>query len=58
MTHPGKVKLFVPWAKAMVQGAVVGNPDYGKALSKNTVNRKRKPRKRRRKKRKNATKET
>lgn len=27
--YPKKVALFVPWSKAMVQGATVGQPQYG-----------------------------
>lgn len=48
MTHPKKVRLFIPWSKAMVAGATVDNPDYsshGKGKQK-----KRKKRKRRRSK--------
>jgi len=30
MSHPKSLKLFRAWAKAMEQGAVVGNPDYTK----------------------------
>lgn len=27
-SYPKRVKEFVPWSKAMVQGATVGNPSY------------------------------
>lgn len=27
-SYPKRVREFVPWSKAMVQGAVVGNPSY------------------------------
>jgi len=57
--YPKKVSLFVPWSKAMVAGATVGSPDYGKSNSKTTSTRKtRRKRKKRRKKRHNASKET
>jgi len=51
--YPKKVALFVPWAKAMVQGATVSNPDYGKkrAGSKQTGSKIYKTRRRRRKRR-------
>jgi len=55
MSYPKKVKLFVPWSKAMVQGATVGTPDYGKSTGSKALKTKR--RKRRRRKR-NAKKET
>lgn len=57
--YPKKVSKFIPWTKAMVQGATVGNPDYGKE-SKSTGSRASRIRKRRRrrKKRHNASKET
>lgn len=51
--HPSKVQLFKPWAEAMVQGATVKKPDYGKKASKASSNAKTKRRRRRRKRRKN-----
>lgn len=57
MSYPKKVKLFKPWAEAMVAGATVDTPDYGKKASRTTsgakVNRKRR-RRRKRKMRTNA----
>lgn len=46
--YPKSVKLFLPWARAMVAGATVDKPNYGKM--------KRKHRRKRRKRAK--TKET
>lgn len=40
--YPKKVKLFVPWAKAMVAGATVDKPTYSK--SRKSHRRKRKAR--------------
>lgn len=60
MSHPSKVKLFIPWSKAMVAGATVGNPDYSMTgtRSSRTKTPKLQRRKRRRKRRKkNAKKE-
>jgi len=34
--YPKKVNLFIPWSKAMVAGATVGSPDYGKQSSSGT----------------------
>lgn len=36
MSWPKKVRLFKPWAEAMVQGAEVKDPDYGKKRSRST----------------------
>lgn len=61
MGYPRSVNKFIPWSKAMVAGATVDKPDYGKntlsSTKRSTPSRKRR-RKRRRKSRKNATKET
>lgn len=46
MSHPKRVKLFVPWAKAMVAGATVDKPSYP-GTNKKTHRKKRKKRKRR-----------
>lgn len=40
--YPKQVKLFVPWAKAMVQGATVDKPNYGKTMRKRRKKRRRK----------------
>lgn len=53
MSYPSKLKQFRAWAKAMEQGAQVGNPDYsssGKMSSTSGRKQRRKRRKRRRKK--------
>jgi len=51
--YPRKVKLFKPWATAMVEGATVENPDYGKRSSslkgKATMQKRRRKRRKRRK---------
>lgn len=39
--YPKQVKLFVPWAKAMVQGATVDKPNYGKKMKASRKFRKR-----------------
>lgn len=56
MAHPTKVKLFVPWAKAMVAGATVDKPSYpgtkkpsSKKSRKISLMRKRRKRKRKKK---------
>lgn len=61
MSFPRKVKLFRPWANAMVEGATVGEPDYGKKTSRigstatvRQTGRKRRRRKRRRRRMNNA----
>lgn len=48
-SYPKRVKEFVPWSKAMVQGAKVDNPSYpgtktrlGKMMAKRRRRRKRK----------------
>lgn len=55
--YPKSVNKFIPWSRAMVAGATVDKPDYGKT-SKTTSRRKgstpSRKRKKRRKKRKNA----
>jgi len=33
MSYPTRLKLFKAWAKAMEQGAQVGNPDYSRRRS-------------------------
>lgn len=56
--YPRKVNLFKPWAAAMIDGATVDKPDYGKKTmrsSKSTQHRKR--RRRRKKKRNNGSKD-
>lgn len=52
MSYPKKVKLFTPWAKAMVAGATVDKPDYhgGKMSKLHKKTRRRKKRKRRKRK--------
>lgn len=60
MAHPSKVKLFIPWAKAMVAGATVDKPAYpgskknGKGSSMRKMRKKRKRRRKRKKGLKNA----
>jgi len=58
MSYPKKVALFIPWSKAMVQGASVGTPDYGKSGSSpgksGSPSKTRKRRRRRRRKKKHA----
>lgn len=56
MSYPRTVKLFVPWSKAMVEGATVDKPDYGKKMTSSKRARS-KRRKRRRKKRHNGSKD-
>lgn len=51
MSYPRQVKLFRPWATAMVDGATVDKPDYGKKQSSKST-RARKARKKRRRKKK------
>jgi len=58
MSHPKSVKLFKPWAHAMVEGATVGKPDYGKTKSQSSQTHRKKRKRRRRRRRKNAQKET
>lgn len=50
MSYPRTVNLFIPWSKAMVAGATVDKPDYGKKTK--TEGSPKSPRRRRRKKRK------
>lgn len=52
MTHPKTVKLFEPWARAMVAGATVDRPDYGKKAMSSNSRKGSAKRRRRRKKRK------
>lgn len=58
MSYPTKVKLFRPWAQAMVEGATVDSPDYGKRASKSgspaRIGVSKKARRRRRRRRKHA----
>jgi len=58
-SYPKTVKLFTPWAKAMVEGATVDRPNYGKTTrsSKTSKTHMKKRRKRRRKRKRNAKKE-
>jgi len=49
-SYPKKSKLFQAWAKAMVAGATVDNPDYSSSGGKMMAKRRRKKRKRRRRK--------
>lgn len=51
--YPKRVKLFVPWAKAMVAGATVDKPTYSKTHHR----KKRKARVTRRRRRNNAKKD-
>jgi len=51
--YPRTVQRFIPWTKAMVAGATLGKPDYGKSLK----TRKTKRRKRRKRKKKNGSKD-
>jgi len=44
--YPKRVKEFIPWSKAMVAGATVGNPTYSKTGSKNRMRKRRKRRRR------------
>jgi len=49
--YPRKVNLFIPWSKAMVAGATLDRPDYGKGsvtTKKATKNRRRRKRRRKR----------
>lgn len=48
--YPKQVSLFIPWTRAMVAGATVGKPDYGKKMMKK--------RRKKRRRRKRAKKET
>jgi len=48
--YPKKVKLFVPWSKAMVAGATVGSPDYSTTGKRHRKNRARRVSRRRRRK--------
>lgn len=48
--YPRTVKLFKPWAQAMVEGATVDKPNYGKKMSGSRAGIRRKRRKKRRKK--------
>jgi len=49
--YPKKVKLFIPWSKAMVAGATVDKPSYSKKSS-TRMRRKRRATARRRRKNK------
>jgi len=51
--YPKRKDLFDAWHKAMVAGATVDKPNYGKA-SKASISPSRRKRRRRRKKKKNA----
>lgn len=52
--YPKRVNKFIPWSKAMVAGATLDKPDYGK----NTLKKNRRKKRKRRKRKSNATKET
>jgi len=52
--YPKRVKLFIPWSKAMVAGATVDKPSYGTNQKKKAMT---KRRKRRRKKRHHGSKD-
>lgn len=52
MSHPSRVDIFRAWAKAMVEGATVGKPNYGKSLGRSASTLKRPKRRRRRRKKK------
>jgi len=47
--YPRTVNRFIPWSKAMVDGATVDKPDYGKKTIKVKASNRRKRRKRRKK---------
>lgn len=52
MSHPKQARLFKAWSAAMLEGATVGTPDYGKKASKIGLSSKTQgPAKRRRRKR-------
>lgn len=34
MSYPKSVSKFIPWSKAMVEGATVDRPDYGKKMTR------------------------
>lgn len=51
MSHPKRKDLFDAWYKAMVAGATVDKPNYGKVSKDSTTPRKRTNSKRRRRKR-------
>jgi len=62
MSYPRTVKLFKPWAQAMVEGATVDKPNYGKTMRSRKSNQHagisaKRRRKRRKKKRKNGSKD-
>jgi len=60
MSYPRQVKLFKPWAAAMVEGATVDRPNYGKKMTLSGKSTKRsgtKKRRRRRKRKKNGSKD-
>lgn len=50
MSYPKRVRMFKPWAEAMVQGAEVKDPDYGKKASRTSSRGKTKSKRRRRRK--------
>lgn len=47
MSHPRRVKEFIPWSKAMVAGATVDKPTYhgGKTRRKRKINSRRRRKK-------------
>jgi len=46
-SHPSRVSLFRAWCKAMIEGATVGRPNYGKTLTGSSIARPRASRRRR-----------
>jgi len=46
--YPKKVKLFIPWSKAMVAGATVDKPSYASAKKLTMMKKRRKRRRRKR----------
>lgn len=57
MSHPRTVDKFIPWSKAMVAGATVDKPNYGKGSRMKTHSKKPKRRKRRKRRMHRAKKE-
>jgi len=55
MSHPKTVDKFIPWSKAMVAGATVDKPNYGKGAKR--ARKMRVKRHRRRKRKANGSKE-
>lgn len=57
MSHPKQLKRFRAWAKAMEQGATVGNPDYSSNSKTSSTSRRKRRLKKRRRRRKKAQEE-